>query len=275
MKKIALFLVVLAGLSSCRSYQMSTLSSSNTAKIDSTGVFRLENDSLIISYNFRGDNSPLNVEIFNKLNEPVYVSWDQSSLIINDKAYSYAEDEIKIDGSASGISTQYSRRGPAFTDGTISATAKLPKNESFLPPHAKTDRTTRILDQVGIASIDPSLFKKKKSILSSGEGEISIKQADFSSENSPLRFKSYITLYTLKDNQPRSFALQQDFFISSVIKSATNPKNFADYSYSPGNVMINSKTTGYGKTAAIVGLVTAAGALGVADAAINNKENHK
>lgn len=275
MKKIALFLVVIAGLSSCRSYQMNTLSSSNTRKIDSTGVFNLENDSLIISYNFTGDHSPVNVEVYNKLNEPVYVNWERSSLIVSDKAYSYADDEIKIDGSASGISTQYGRKGLVFTDGTISATAKLSKNESFIPPHAKIDRTTNILAQVGIAEIDPALFQKKKMTYINGEGQVNIKEADFSAENSPLKFKSYLTLYTLKDNQPKFFALQQDFFVSSVVKSAADPKNLIEYNNSPGNVILNAKTTGYGKTAAIVGLVTAAGALGAADAAINNKEHHK
>lgn len=275
MKKIALFLVVIAGLSSCRTYQMSTLSSSNTRKIDSTGVFTLENDSLIISYNFTGDHSPVNVEIYNKLSEPVYVNWERSSLIVSDKAYSYASDEIEIDGSSSGISTQYGRRGSVFTDGTISATAKLSKNESFIPPHSKIDRTTTVLYQVGMTEIDPSLFKKKKMTYVNGEGQVNIKQADFSAENSPLKFKSYLTLYTLKDNQPRVFALQQDFFVSSVTKSASDPKNLIEYNNSPGNVIINAKTTGYGKTVAIAGLVTAVGAIGVADAAISNKEKHQ
>lgn len=275
MKNIALFLVVIAGLSSCRSYQMSTLSSSNTRKIDSTGVFNLENDSLIISYNFTGDNSPVNVEVYNKLNEPVYVNWERSSLIIGDKAYSYGDDEIKIDGSTSNISSGYGRKGSVFSDGTISATAKFSKNESFIPPHAKIDRTTNVLAQVGIAEIDPTLFKKKKMTYINGEGQVNIKEADFSAENSPLKFKSYLTLYTLKDNQPKTFALQQDFFVSSVVKSASDPKNLIEYNNSPGNVILNAKTTGYGKTAAVVGLVTAAGALGVADAAINNKQNHK
>lgn len=275
MKKLVLFFCISSALFSCRSYQISTVSSSNTRKTDSTGIFSLENDSILISYNFIGDNSPVNVEIFNKLSEPVYVNWERSSVIIGDRAYSYVDDEIKINGSTSGSSLRYDRSGDSFSNGTISATAKLSKNESFIPPHSKIRRTTNILNKVGMAEIDPSLFKKSKLNYLSGEGQINSREANFTAEDSPFKFKSYITLYTLKDNQPKAFAFQQDFFISNVTKVLTDPKDLIEYSNSPGNVILNAKTTGYGKTMAVVGLVTAVGALSVADNALEHKEKQK
>jgi hypothetical protein len=272
MKKSALLFALLVFLMSCKSYQMSTVSSLNTQKTDSTGVFRKENDSLRISYNFSGENTPIHIEVYNKRDEPLYVNWKKSALIVADKAYSYVDDKITIKGATSAVSTQYLSKGDTFTDGTISATANLSKDESFIPPHSSAGRRIYILNDLPMAKIEKKNFKKGRLTYLDGRGEVYSKSADFTVDTSPLKFRSYLTFYTLKSNQPTEFSSQQDFFVSNVTKAMSNPKHFYEYGNNPGDVIINSKVTGYAKTMGVIALVGAAGALGAAADAENDKE---
>lgn len=275
MKKLLLFVAIAITFSACKSYQMSTLSSSAAKRNESTGIFTVENDSVIVNYSFSGENTPVNVEVFNKLNEPVYINWAKSAVITDSRAYSYVNDEIQINGSSSAISTQFYRGSYTLTDGEMNATAKVSRDESFIPPHSKVTRTTNILHKVGMNDIDKAEFKKVFLTYLDGSGQFGAKTASFSEENSPLKFKSYLTLYTVKDNQPRPFTSELDFFVSSVTKSPTGPNQLYEYSNNPGDVFTIGKSTGFGKTIAVVGLVGAVGALTTAEAALDDTNKRK
>jgi len=269
MKQKLFFLGMVVVLASCKSYQMSTVSSVSTPQNDSTGVISVVNDSLAISYNFSGKNAPLHVEILNKLDEPLYISWEKSALIIEDQAYSFVNDVLKITGEASSTTYDYNRifrdlNNTKYTDGSFDANVKLSKNESFIPPHSKVTRTIYALNLEKVAKVDKAGFKPTYVNLSDGTGQIRASVMEFSKENSPLQFKSYMTLYTVKNNQPHLFNHQQDFFISSVVRSSANPKNVFEFYKNPGNVIVSSKTTGYGKVmtgVAVAGVVVGASAL--------------
>ena len=275
MKKLLLFATIAIMFSACSSFQMSTLSSSTTKKNESTGIFTVENDSLILSYNFTGDNSPVNIQVFNKLNEPLYVNWAKSALITNNQAYSYVDDEIQIEGSTSSVSTQYTRKGNTFTDGTLHATANIPKDKSFVPPHSAITKTFYILHKIGIKDIDKSAFKPVALTYIDGSGQFYGKTASFSAENTPLSFKSYLTLYTLKEDQQRSFNLEQDFFVSKVTKSAESPENLYEFSNARADVITFGNATGYSKTLAVVGLAGPVGALTTAQTTLADKNKPK
>lgn len=278
-KLILLAAGIIATLSSCKSYLMSTVSTTNNLTVDSTGIFNLENDSVKISYSFSGDNTPMNVVVFNKLNEPLYVNWQRSALVVNDQAYSFVDDHIQITGETSSSSIQYNnsyRFSDSYSYGNINAQAKLSKDESFVPPKSKVDRTTYTLNQLQVNQVQDSLYKKSALNYSDGSGVMKVKTASFTAGNSPLKFRSYLTMYTLKNNQPQPFAQQQEFFISSVTKMGANPDNASDFTGRPGNVIMISKTSGFGKAMTGVAIVGAVGALAVGDAALNkNNNDHK
>jgi hypothetical protein len=274
----SLFLACIAMIfASCRSYQINTVSSANMRKNDSTGVFIVENDSLTIRYSFSGNNAPVNVEVFNKLNEPMVINWERSALVVKDKAYSYVDDNLKITGETSGSSVNYAANRNSWGDvryntGTLNANIKLSKNESFLPPHSQMGRSIFVLGQIPLKEIDKSAFNKTTFIDNDGITKIYSKTANFSIANSPLKFKSYLTLYTFKDNQPRPFVNEQEFFISNVTKLNLNPRNIPQFSNNPGDIIINSKSTGFAKTMAAVGAIGAVSGLAAADAAVNEKQ---
>ena len=102
MKRLLIFPVVAMALLSSCSYQMNTLRSSNTQLDDKTGVFQLENDSVKILYSFAGHNAPIHIDIYNKLNEPMYVDWERSAYIIDEKSSSYADETVELNGVVSG-----------------------------------------------------------------------------------------------------------------------------------------------------------------------------
>lgn len=274
MKNIFLFIASVILLSSCKAYQLSTISSSSTA-LDSTGVFKVENDSLALRYNFTGENEPINIEVFNKLNEPLYVNWAKSALIAADKAYSYASDIISIEGTTSSISTRYGRGGSTVGDGSISATAKLSPYESFIPPHSKITRTVYVLKNVGMAELAKSDFHNTSLNYDDGSGQVPAKRAFFDAGNTPLNFKSYLTLYTVKENTAKTFSMEQEFYVSGIIKTNANPEELYEFKHNRGDVIVNSRATGYAKTMAVVGLVGAVGALTTAEATLKDKNKPK
>ena len=247
MKNIGTLIAVVLFLSSCSTYQMSTISSTST-KLDSTGVFRAENDSLRLTYNFKGENQPLNIEVFNKLNEPLYVNWAKSALIAGDKAYSFTGDEIKISGSTSSVSTQFTRRGDSYTDGTIKATAKVSQAESFIPPHSSITKTVYVLKDAEMAELQKADFKKTYLNYDDGSGQATGKRANYAAANSPLTFRSYLTLYTLRENQVNTFSLEDVFFVSSIVQTGVNPNDLYEFKNNKGDLIVNSRITGYGET---------------------------
>ena len=271
MKRVVFLFSIITLLSSCAAYQINTVSSTNTPKIDSTGIFMVETDSVTISYNFTGANAPVNVEVFNKLNEPLIINWERSALIVADKAYSYVDDNLKITGEVAGSSLNFRNSDITYSSSDINANVKLSKNESFLPPHSKAGRTIYVLNQIGINKIEKSSFKRLIQDDADGMNKIYTKTADFSVENSPLIFKSYLTLSTLKNNQPQYFHFQHDFFVSNVTKLNLDPKNIEEYKKYPGNVIILSKASGFGKTLAIVAVAGAVGGMAAVNNSIQNK----
>jgi hypothetical protein len=274
MKNIFIFFASVVLLSSCKAYQLSTIASTDT-RIDSTGVFKVENDSLALSYNFKGENEPINIEIYNKLNEPVYVDWAKSALIAADKAYTYANDVINIEGTTSSSSFQYGRRGSTVSDGSISATAKLNPNESFIPPHSKITRTIYVLKNVEMAAPQHAEFRKTFLNYDDGSGQAAAKRVAFDPANTPLTFKSYLTLYTANENKTKTFTMEQQFYVSGMIKTKADPGDLYEFKHNRGDVIVNSSYTGYAKTMAVVGLVGAVGALSTAEAALTDKNKQK
>lgn len=274
MKRTALILGAIIFLSSCKSYLLSTVSAPNTQLDQSTGALTMQNDSLAITYNFSGEGALLNIDVHNKLNEPLYINWEKSAVIVNNKAYSLVDDKLKFAGESSGSSSDLYRSGITNSEGSFKGSIQLSKNESFVPPHTKISRVTDILSKIESSKIPDSAYQKI-ALNDTESGVINAKESAFTAQNSPLTFKTYLTLYTLKDNQPKPFSREQDFYVSRVLKTNANPKNIEDFSTLPGNVMILAKSTGYAKAVTVLALSAVVVGGGVANAAIedNNKNN--
>lgn len=242
-------------LSSCSRYYVNTLSSSSAQIDQNTGGFKYENDSLLITYSFYGQNAPIHIEVQNKLNEPLYIDWSRSAVIINNRAVAYSGNKVSIRGSISGDSYSWSNSYRSL-DGNLSATATLPEGVTFIPPKSSIDRVPLMLTNKGFDHLSDSVYREKETLYPE-RGPVKVRVASFSEENSPLRFQSYLTFYRGTNGGVRPSTYQHDFFVSKSIKTTASPENVAEYQNRSQNLFYTSKRTGYGKVMSGVAVATA------------------
>lgn len=267
--RLPIFLIVLLALafSSCSKYYINTVSSTNLQSDQNTGKFKYENDSLLLTYSFFGENAPVHIEVQNKLNEPLYIDWSRSALVLNNKAVTFLGNKVDISGDFSADSYKWSKSFQA-TDGSLNATAILPEGVAFIPPKSHIDRVPLMVTNAGFDNLPDSVYKERD-MLYPLSGPIKVKSATFSEENSPLRFQSYLTFYTSTDASVHRIAYMHNFFISKSIKTTARPSNVAEYNNKSGNLFYTSRRTGYAKAITGVAIATAV----VAGTAIENNDN--
>ncbi|WP_158825487.1 hypothetical protein [Mucilaginibacter lacusdianchii] len=243
MKKYILpFASILCLLASCSRYQASTISSTNITKDERTGTFNMENDSVKISYSFYGINAPVEIQVYNKLDKPLYIDWQKSAVIVGDNAVSYAGKDVHINGD---ISTSGYRFGSvSSTSGNLNAVATLPTDVTFLPPHSRISNVPLTVVSGLLNVPDSALAVTQVYYVDADNGSsmaVRAKQAKFTAETSPLKFKSYLTLYTTEGESKKVQTYQQNFFVSQLISTMTNPKNWETYRDKRGDVFITAK----------------------------------
>lgn len=258
-----LFILAFASFAftSCSKYYINTIESANILKDEKTGVFRFENDSIKLTYSFFGENAPIQIAVQNKMAIPLYIDWSKSALILNDKAVSYSGNKVLIAGTFSADSYSFYQQS-RYTDGSIDASAALPESVTFIPPSSMIDRTPLYLTNSDFNSLPDSAYKAKEYIYPA-QGVIKVKAAYFTRDNSPLSFKSYLTLFTIIDKVVKPLAFQHDFYISKSIRTQVSPKNVAEYQNKSPDLFYTHKATGYGKVIGGVAVATAVVGAGV------------
>ena len=214
MKRLLPILVIgVLAFSSCSStYYYSILDTKDdfVDKVDN-GDFLFENDSLWIAYCFKGESAPIQITVFNKTDKPIYVDWSRSVFIINDLAVSYAGQNVGFSGSSEGVA--YPHGG--YYNGGFEGNFKISENISFIPPKTMATRKTLNIE-VGFENLHKRNYKTQI-MASKKEETFKIQRAHFTEENTPLSFRSYLTIYSEPD-KPMSF--EQQFYISDLIKTA-------------------------------------------------------
>lgn len=220
-------------LSSCGStYYFSTLDTTteNTIKGDN-GDFITGDDSLMVAYCFNGEGGPILIMIQNDGSQPLYVDWQRSSIIYKNKSTSYYNGSTGV---------------------------------SFIPPHSRIEYNT---NRLGTPSFDTIPDKKyiETSLIKKDNLPANIKTMDFTVENTPFKFRSYLTLYT-DPNHP--FTFEQDFFVSNIMKSKDlTPSNMDEDLVNRGDLFYfekESKGKNVGAAFLVGGLIVGVVALDVA-----------
>lgn len=226
--KLILPALICSLFASCGTYQVMTVSSREIPQ-NKFGEFVVENDSLVLTYNFNGQNGPITMMIKNKLQQPLYIDWKRSALIINEQAISYAPGKIRIEGAFGASSYHWdlpSDPTPVTTTaGRLSATAQFPSDIEFLPSQTYVTKKLMGITNQGVSNLHDSMFSKKKVPLMHGESYETyetIKLANFTAETSPLVFKSYLTVM-VGDTLPRPVVYQHNFYVSELLKMVNPP----------------------------------------------------
>ena len=208
--KLAIAFLSVALCVGCTTYRYSTLSSALPK--DSDGSFFYEDDSLKISWSFKGPACPVTVNILNKTSRPLFIDWSKSVLVVNGETRNYEPSSSRV--SAESYSTEFKWSNKvASTVGYKHGTITKDENVSFVPPKA-----CAVSQPVQIYN------------LGSGVNKAPVSDAKYYTDlTTPLRVKSYLTIRAEETGLEKH--VESEFWLSKTMRSGANPTSF----YSQGN----------------------------------------
>ncbi len=238
MKNLLLFttLMMVLFLSSCTSYYYAILDSTDrTGAKNMRGDFVMENDTVTILYSFHGENAPVYVTIYNKLEEPLFVDWQRSAVIIEDVSTSYYPGKVPVTSLGEAISHSGAVTNNAsysfssgYTNIRQEGSFTLPEGVGFIPPKSRIEYIPFSLANFSFDHIPSGEYQTRDFALTNGEIR-KIKMKEYTENDSPLYFRSYLSLYTDRnnDNNRQYRTYERSFYISNLIKTGNiPPSNF-------------------------------------------------
>lgn len=229
--RLLLFLLTLGLVSCTPKVQVVTLHSPNVILQDKAFVY--ETDSLRLQFNFQGENGVVRMNIYNKLEVPLYIDWKRSAFVKGAEKFNYWVDEAYLRGefyrngyAAPSLeptnrihSEHYRYSQHVWRSGSIQGIIYKDEPVAFILPKMSIDYARFMVapgkawplppsrgtvEQVDV-SVSESNYKKKKDLV----------RYEFSEANSPLKFRNYLTLST--DAQFRTeFHIDTPFYASKV-----------------------------------------------------------
>lgn len=264
MKNFTCLVVLALFLTSCSRYQYLSIAGKEMAQNERNELVS-ENDTLLVTYNFNGYNCPVNITVFNKSSRPVYVDWKRSALISNGKATSYYSPDYHINGTVSGYSINWTNGVSEHSTG-IALGLSGQDGVAFIPPQSYITKTPlTVSDQLFVHGLD----KATKQVITESDVTYAVRKKEFDAANSPLTFRSYITLQFA--GSAKDTTLEHTFHVREIVQTSTSPKHFIVAYTGRGDTYYVGKATGFGTGVAAVGIVGGAVAAGVV-AAENNKQ---
>ena len=209
------FLSLVSLCTSCATYQYATISSS--LKNEDSNAFEIENDTVKISYDFTGEQGPVKISIYNKLNTPLYVDWSRSALIVGDVRTTYYNKNATItaDMTTSGsrgsmLSRTSSLEGRIITDQAI----------SFIPPKSWAKEHQRNLSSqpFNLPATYPKQNERRNGLI--------VASFKYDPENTPFNFRSFLTISTHQDLSSPSY-FDHSFWVSEIIQTMISPHTFS------------------------------------------------
>jgi hypothetical protein len=240
---------ILFGLSSCSSYYYSTLASNDrSGSYNVNNDFVIENDSVCIIYSFYGEDGPVSVIIQNKLDEPLFVDWERSALIVNGRATSYCKDAVPIEGvtesSSYGSTYNWDRQYGSVSSrsrGTFSGEMQVPKGIEFVPPRAQIESSDLTLNKLVFDIISREELIDQRFAKADGS-HARLKAKKFRESNSPLQLRSFLAFFTGGENgRERHYSYYEtSFYLSELVKAGNlAPSNFQAWRDESGNFFYN------------------------------------
>lgn len=186
-------------------------SSINTVEIYDTSTLK---NVAEVNHFFTGENGSLIIEIFNNTDEPLYVDWSKSALIANNTAQSYKSDNINVSASMSGTTYFYSD-GITESYGGLSGNIHIPTNASFIPPNSKISHSPVLMSKVYYPNTTEGYTEARIQ-------NVKAKSIYFSERDTPLHFRSYITL--VNESNTKRYVAEKEFYISDILVTKAKPK---------------------------------------------------
>lgn len=213
--KIIFGVFCLIFISGCARYQY-VFVESDLSQNDNKEYFT-ENDTLLIKYTFKGENFPITLTIYNKLNQPLYIDWSRSVVVINN---------IQIEG--------------AFYHNGLT---------DFIAPLSYVIATSNNLkDQF----IEYNPGDSTTYIAISGGGS-RVKKYSYNERTTPLFFRNILAVSPNEDYSLPTF-YDYSFWVSDIVQSGSAP---SELTYSPANQFFIRKITKAGNFLGGIATLTA------------------
>ena len=213
MKSTYLFILFIS-CTSCLKYQYATISSS--FKKENSTEFLIENDTLRLTYDFSGEDGPVKILVYNKLSTPIYINWSKSALIMGDRRISYWSKNLIINATVNNLESGVARYIIA-SNGTVNGTITYDENLSFIPPKSSvTENQVTLRNQFFKI---PSSSKPSRKVVNN----VSLKTSHYTRENSPLIFRSFLTL-SVTENFESPIYFDDTFWVSEIIQTIASPE---------------------------------------------------
>jgi len=248
LKSVFFLSFFILSLSSCKKYQYLTVVGDIYSEQNAEN--RIETDTLLINYNFNGYGCPVKITVFNKSNQPLYIDWSKSSVIIAGQRFSYWTDASTLRTNTESTEIRWTKD---FSTTNSSTNGVIVKNEriSFIPPKAGI-----IYKPISLKNswIEMNASTGQKINVPCDVESMNGIFYSFTEDNSPFEFRSFITISTNEQfSNPRFF--DSKFWVNSIIETQAEP---VDLLNTYPNQFFNSKATGFG---AFMGGVALTGAL--------------
>ena len=209
---------------SCSRYQYAVITSETG--VDSVGLITSENQSLRISYAFSGLRGQAHVQIYNKLEVPLYVSWDKSAIIFSDQVAS------DIRKNTVTINKGPSDRKRNVDNAKIRWHRKLSSHPDSIE-HTWLQAVTAIPPKSEVKSdfiyLGNKFFKQPSSDMKERlQDEAVVRYRNYSRSESPFQFRSYFTISHSADLSD-STVIASEFWVSEISVTAVKPSAMRSY----------------------------------------------
>jgi hypothetical protein len=227
MKNTLLPVILILFLSSCSTYEYCRVDAPGLTKNDSSELV-WESDTVKLNYNFHGENGPLTLTIYNKLNKSLFINWKESALIRNGQTiglYDAHLDLIRGKYTSSLLLT----RNVSNTASDLSASFSLPDGTDIIAPNSYISKgLLSIWDGKEILDSSWASSLPVKTEYSVDNSSMKYKMQSYSSQASPANFKVYLT-FKAGDEAGGAFSVSQSFYVAQVMQTAHGPQAFAPY----------------------------------------------
>jgi hypothetical protein len=215
MKSLYLFTAMCLWCTGCATYQYATISS--PLKNEGSEIFVVENETTKIMYDFSGEKGPVKISIYNKLQAPLYIDWNKSALIISDQRKSYSNKNSSLNAELNGTETRWINS--TTQNATINGKITSMDPSGFIPPNAWATESQLKLSPDFFHLPAATRYTKKY------VDKIIVDSFTYSQEQSPLNFRSFLTLSTQPDfSSPIYF--DHAFWISEIFQTSSGPRKF-------------------------------------------------
>ncbi len=200
---ILLSIVLLSG---CSKYQYLNISShlyqnQNKEFID-------ENDTVMIKYSFAGKNFPLTISIYNKLQQPIFIDWEKTTVIVNN---------LQLNE-------------PFNNDQQVT---------NFIAPLSYVTIVSKLSHNFILLNSRDSVSNV---ILGTSNGSNPLKMHFFNEETTPFNFRSILTIST-KEFYTSAMYFDDSFWVSNIFQTRASPSSIT---YKSSNQSFIEKTNATG-----------------------------